>query len=196
MPGSQAVARAAIPGRQLLVSLLLAMGFLASMLLRLSVGGVSVAKSPVAGLAFGSCLMVLSFAAGLSTKFSGKSVFFGIFGGLALCGPAFFAHTSGALPGENYLNWAFIVGFVAIAEEAFFRGALFEAIQRWKGETPAILIAAIAFTALHIPLYGWHVVPLDFTVGIWLGSLRSISGAWLAPAISHTLADLAGWWLI
>jgi membrane protease YdiL (CAAX protease family) len=68
-------------------------------------------------------------------------------------------------------------------------------LQRWKNENTAIFIAAIAFTVLHIPLYGWHVVPLDFTVGVWLGTIRAISGSWVAPGISHMLADLTGRWI-
>jgi membrane protease YdiL (CAAX protease family) len=68
-------------------------------------------------------------------------------------------------------------------------------LRRWKNENTAIFIAAIAFTVLHIPLYGWHVVPLDFTVGVWLGAIRAISGSWVAPGISHMLADLTSWWI-
>jgi hypothetical protein len=38
-------------------------------------------------------------------------------------------------------------------------------------------------------------VPLDIAVGVWLGTLRAISGTVTAPALAHSLADLAGWWL-
>ena len=36
---------------------------------------------------------------------------------------------------------------------------------------------------------------LDLAVGVWLGALRAVSGSVAVPAIAHTLADLAGWWL-
>jgi hypothetical protein len=44
-------------------------------------------------------------------------------------------------------------------------------------------------------VYGWAVVPLDIAVGVWLGTLRAVTGTVAAPAIAHSLADLAGWWL-
>jgi membrane protease YdiL (CAAX protease family) len=183
------------PNKNLVVSTLLLAGFAVSLLLRLSVGGVSAAKSPAAGIVFGCCLLLLSIASGLSIKLNRKSLSIGVLGGMALCIPVFFAHKAGSNPYGNYLSWAIMVSFVALAEEAFFRGVLFNAVQKWQGEMAAIFIAALAFTVLHIPLYGWHVAPLDFTIGIWLGVLRAISGSWVAPGISHTLADLAGWWL-
>jgi hypothetical protein len=48
---------------------------------------------------------------------------------------------------------------------------------------------------MHVPLYGWHVVPLDLGVGLWLAGLRLATGGIAAPAIAHTIADLATWWL-
>jgi membrane protease YdiL (CAAX protease family) len=195
VPVDQITAKAILPRRPLAISVLLLAGFAVSLLLRLSVGGVSVTKSSTAGLVFGCCLFALSLASGLVTKFNSRPIIIGVFGGAALCIPAFFAQKSGIHPYGNYLSWALVVSFVAVAEEAFFRGVLFDSIREWKGETAAIFIAAAAFTILHVPLYGWHVVPLDFAVGAWLGSLRAISGSWIAPGISHALADLAGWWI-
>ena len=48
---------------------------------------------------------------------------------------------------------------------------------------------------LHVPLYGWHVVPLDLGVGLFLGGLRLLTGGAVAPAVAHTVADLATWWI-
>jgi hypothetical protein len=56
-------------------------------------------------------------------------------------------------------------------------------------------VSAIAFAGLHVPLYGWHVVPLDLAVGMLLATLRILTGNWCAPAVAHVLADAAGWWL-
>jgi membrane protease YdiL (CAAX protease family) len=91
--------------------------------------------------------------------------------------------------------WAAVVTLVAVAEELLLRGALYEALLRWRGQYTAIAVTAIAFAALHIPLYGWAVVPLDLAVGLFLGVLRTVAGSVTAPAVTHTLADLAGWWL-
>lgn len=46
-----------------------------------------------------------------------------------------------------------------------------------------------------VPLYGWHVVPFDFAVGLGLAGLRLTSRSLVAPAAAHTVADLASWWL-
>ena len=56
-------------------------------------------------------------------------------------------------------------------------------------------MTSVVFALLHVPLYGWHVVPLDLGVGLWLAGLRLISGGVAAPAVAHVVADLATWWL-
>lgn len=84
---------------------------------------------------------------------------------------------------------------VAVAEEAFLRGALFDAVAARLGPAAALTTSALCFALLHVPLYGWHVATLDLAVGLWLGALRQHAGTWIAPAICHTAADLAAWWL-
>ncbi len=64
-----------------------------------------------------------------------------------------------------------------------------------RGELLALPVTTAAFALLHVPLYGWAALPLDLAVGLLLGGLRMVSGGWGAPAVAHTLADLAGWWL-
>jgi len=56
-------------------------------------------------------------------------------------------------------------------------------------------VTSVAFALMHVPLYGWHVVPLDLGVGIWLGGLRLLGRGVAAPALAHVLADLVTWWL-
>jgi membrane protease YdiL (CAAX protease family) len=183
-------------------SSLLAIGFMLAIALRVAIGGVGVAHSAVAGLAFGAVLIVLCAIYRLSITVSWvswKILATGIAGAaLLLVVPSFEKITGpvGGHPAGNYAAWALVITFVALAEEAFLRGVFFDAVARWRGETAAVVAAAILFAALHIPLYGWHVVPLDFVVGIWLGSLRLIAKSWVAPGIAHTLADLASWWLV
>jgi hypothetical protein len=48
---------------------------------------------------------------------------------------------------------------------------------------------------MHVPLYGWGVVPLDFGVGFWFAGLRLTGGGVAAPTIAHVIADLSTWWL-
>ena len=76
-----------------------------------------------------------------------------------------------------------------------FAAGLFDALRRAGGVLPAIAITTLAFAAMHVPLYGWHVVPLDLAVGLGFGGLRLVTGRVAAPAAAHTVADLATWWL-
>ena len=173
-------------------------GFTAAVLIRLTVGGPGVARSAPAGLGFAACLVLLSAAAGTALRPSWRAVLVGALGGVVLCLPPLL--TRAVLgwtprPGGSYLSWALVVTIVAVAEEVLLRGALYDAVIAWRGEPAAIAVAAVAFAALHVPLYGWHVALLDLTVGVWLGALRSVARSPTAPAVAHVVADLAGWWL-
>ena len=182
-------------------TLLLGCGFCLAIAVRVLVGGLEVARSVPAGLAFGICLLALCWAARCPVRVSRRAVLIGFGGGLFLCLPALSGALAGSAllgghrPSGSFLGWALVVSFVAVAEELFLRGALYEAVSGWLGETAAILTGAVAFVGLHVPLYGWHVVPLDLAVGLWLGALRRWARTPVAPAVSHTLADLLGWWL-
>jgi membrane protease YdiL (CAAX protease family) len=98
-------------------------------------------------------------------------------------------------PAAPFLPWVAITLVVAGAEEALLRGRLFDAVQRAGGIAAAVLITTIAFALMHVPLYGWHVVPLDLGVGLALGGLRLATRSIAAPTAAHAVADLATWWL-
>jgi membrane protease YdiL (CAAX protease family) len=93
-----------------------------------------------------------------------------------------------------FVPWAAVTGVVAIAEEAVLRGILFDRIRRGGGPVVALLATTVLFALMHVPLYGWHVVPLDLAVGLALGGLRIATGGIVAPAAAHAVADLATWW--
>lgn len=178
---------------------MLVFGFILALLLRIQVGGVGVAYSAVAGLIFAGLLGMLAITYGLGTIVSLRSIIIGLSGGALLLFVPFVKNvmtSPSIVPAGNYSTWAITVSIVAVAEEAFLRGALFDVITKWRGQNYAVVIGAILFTVLHIPLYGWHIIPLDFAVGLWLGMLRVISGTWVAPALAHTVADSLSWWLI
>jgi membrane protease YdiL (CAAX protease family) len=59
----------------------------------------------------------------------------------------------------------------------------------------ALGLTTLAFALMHVPMYGWHVVPLDLAVGFTLGGLRIATRGIAAPAVAHAIADLATWWL-
>jgi membrane protease YdiL (CAAX protease family) len=173
-------------------------GLAAAVSLRVRVAGVAGSQSLRGGLVFGITLCLLAVCLGFDWPSLGRSALgWGVAGAAVLCVPPTLHKllaTSG-LPAAPTVGWVSVVSLVAVVEELLLRGALYERLRRWRGQTPAIAITAIAFALLHVPLYGWHVVVLDLAVGVWLGTLRAVSGSVTAPALAHTLADLAGWWL-
>jgi membrane protease YdiL (CAAX protease family) len=188
--------------------MILLVGFGVAIWLRVAVGGAAVASSAPAGLVFAAGLTVLTLTAGVRMRPSLRSAVWGLVGAVVLCVPLLFTG-AGHRPAGPYLPWAAVVTIVAVAEEAFLRGALYENLcvitegrgipgvirKKFAGHRAALLVTSVCFAALHLPLYGWHVLPLDLAVGLWLGALRQTAGDWTAPAIAHVLADLTGWWL-
>jgi membrane protease YdiL (CAAX protease family) len=77
----------------------------------------------------------------------------------------------------------------ALAEEAFFRGFLFARL-RPLGAAVAIVVTALAFAAIHLPLYGVAAFPVDLGAGLLLSWQRAASGSWVAPAATHALANV------
>ncbi len=184
--------------RSRLTTPLLLAGFTVALALRVLVGGVAVADSAPAGLVFAGCLLALAVAAGVRPHVGIRAVVVGICGAAVLCVPAVLARLVGTpahRPAAAFLPWAVVVTVVAAAEEIFLRGALFDAVTRWRGPAAAIFVGATLFGVLHVPLYGWHVLPLDLAVGVWFGALRHYADSAAAPVVAHVTADLAAWWL-
>ena len=98
-------------------------------------------------------------------------------------------------PAAPFLPWAAITILVASGEEALLRGRLFDAIRGAGGVVPAVLVTTVAFALMHVPLYGWHVLPLDLAVGLGFAGLRLLTRGVAAPAAAHAVADLATWWI-
>ena len=182
--------------RSAVVAALLLVGFAGAVAARLAVGGPGPARSPVAGLLFAGLLLAMAFAVGTRVPLSPRAVALGVAGAALLCAPV--AALRGGLAVHDttgFVSWAVVVAVVASAEEVFLRGALYDAVASAVDERAAIVVGALAFAALHVPLYGWHVVLLDLVVGLVLGELRRTSGTPGAPAVAHVCADLAGWFL-
>ncbi|HYK96182.1 MAG TPA: CPBP family intramembrane glutamic endopeptidase [Candidatus Dormibacteraeota bacterium] len=137
--------------------------------------GLPAARSIGIGIAVGLGLALITVAA---SSYAGLGV------GTALGRPA-----------APFVPWAAITIVVATTEEAILRGRLFDAVRRAGGLVPTLIVTTIAFALMHVPLYGWHVVPLDLAVGLALGGLRLATGGIAAPAAAHAVADLATWWL-
>jgi len=173
----------------------LVVGFGVALGLRVLAGGDDVARSIPAGLLFAACLLVLALAAGTRAPLTGRAVQVGLVGLVVVCLPVALQHLVTLTPvpsAHGFLTWAAAVTVVATAEELFLRGALFDALG---ARTAAVLVTAALFALMHVPLYGWHVVPLDLAVGIVLGVVRLEGRSAAAPAITHVGADWVGWFL-
>jgi membrane protease YdiL (CAAX protease family) len=177
------------------------LGLAAAVALRVQLAGSAGAQSQVAAVWFAAVLGLVALVTQQADVPSARVVrglVAGLVGAAVLCVPAAIRHVAlgGVVtPTDGYVRWAVFVVVVAVAEEALLRGSLFRAIEQRAGVATAIAVTSVAFGLLHAPVYGWGVVPLDIAVGVWLGTLRAVTGTVAAPAVAHAVADLAGWWL-
>jgi hypothetical protein len=112
--------------------------------------------------------------------------------GVGVAGVAAFAFARAAITGPPpAAGMAVAVGGVvaALAEESFFRRALYGRLERW-GVPVAVAGSALAFALVHVPAYGWGVVPVDLAAGFVLGWQRWASRSWAVPAATHAVANL------
>lgn len=170
-------------------------GFAAAVVLRVGTGGDDPARSLPAGLVFAACLLLLSRAARTRLDVSARALGLGLLGALVLCLPVGLEGLLALRPlrsTDGFATWALVVLLVVLGEELFLRGALYDAVASPR---TAIVLGALLFGLLHVPLYGWHAVPLDVAVGLVLGGLRRESGSPAAPFVAHAGADLVGWFL-
>ena len=158
------------------------------------------------GAAFGGALVALAFAGrerGSRSAPGVGSILLGVTVGLGLVAIAVIGPAIGGVltapglgrPASPFLPWALITLLVVAAEEGVLRGTLLDRIAHVAGLAPAIVLTSLAFALMHVPLYGWHVVPLDFAVGLVLAGLRISTRGLAAPIAAHAVADLATWWL-
>ena len=177
---------------------LLLLFFAAAVVVRAVLTGPPGAGAPLwPGVVFGLALAAAALAIGTRTTIGVRVVVVAAVATAALVVPALvFSSVRASLPVSSFPAWMAATALVAPAEEAFLRGVLYDAVaRRWSADV-AIGVAAVAFGLMHVPLYGWHALPLDTAVGVVLGVARLASGTWMAPALAHTAADAAGWWML
>jgi membrane protease YdiL (CAAX protease family) len=79
----------------------------------------------------------------------------------------------------------------AIAEEALFRRTLYDSLAP-RGTAVAVVVCALLFAVIHLPLYGVAALPIDLGAGLLFGWQRSVAGTWSASAATHAIANLIG----
>jgi membrane protease YdiL (CAAX protease family) len=194
-------------------SLALLAGLGVAIVLRYLASASGVADGVSVGLVFGAGLLAIAWLDDRSALRRGtlrrgavlRGLVLGILGGAALLGLAILARLVGGVGevpslaelgrGVAFPGWALATLVVAGGEEALLRGALFRRLAEVGGPWWAIGATSLAFALMHVPFYGWHVVPLDLGVGVWQAGLRLESRGILAPWLAHAIADLATWWL-
>jgi membrane protease YdiL (CAAX protease family) len=78
----------------------------------------------------------------------------------------------------------------AVAEEMFFRRLVYGWLAASRGAAVAICGSAVAFAAIHVPVYGVAVLPIDTAAGLLLGWQRWMTGGWSASGLTHVAANL------
>jgi membrane protease YdiL (CAAX protease family) len=97
------------------------------------------------------------------------------------------AGTPAAFPSSNLALPLSILG--AFAEEALFRRTLYDALEP-RGAAAAIIISALLFAVIHIPLYGAPAFPVDLGAGLLFGWQRWAAGTWRVSAATHAVANV------
>jgi membrane protease YdiL (CAAX protease family) len=171
--------------------LVLALAFAGGVLLRVGLTG------PAGAAVFVAVLAASAVAGRAGCRVTARSWAVGLLAAVLLVVPALL-HTGvqATMPAGAFPLWALGTAAVAATEEAFLRGAFFDAVSRRSSPDVAVVLAAVAFAVMHVPLYGVHVLPVDLAVGLVLGAARLAGGSWTAAAVAHVGADLAGWWLL
>jgi membrane protease YdiL (CAAX protease family) len=86
--------------------------------------------------------------------------------------------------------WALpLTVLAAAAEEALFRRTMYATLER-RGAVVAIGVTAFVFAAMHVPIYGVAVFPVDLGAGALLSWQRWASGSWVVPAATHAAANI------
>lgn len=188
------------PHHDAATALWLGAGLAAASLARAALNGHSAFSAFGAGAAFGAALVAMAVVAGWRpVRPAIGPLLVGLLGGLVLVAlPRLADPLMPALIGmrpEPFAGWVLVTTVVVAGEEALLRGALFGALERFGGPVAAVAVTSLAFALMHVPLYGWQVVPLDLGVGVWLAGLRLATGGVAAPALAHGIADLSTWWI-
>jgi hypothetical protein len=88
-----------------------------------------------------------------------------------------------------FVAWALPLSILAaVGEEALFRRVAYGWLAGW-GVPVAVLGSAALFAAIHVPLYGVAVLPVDLGAGLLLSWQRWATSTWTVPAATHAAAN-------
>jgi membrane protease YdiL (CAAX protease family) len=104
---------------------------------------------------------------------------------------AFVRMVTPALPARATAFALLAAAAAGLGEELLLRQALYNRLVRW-GPLFAVVVAAVVFALVHVPAYGWSVVPVDVAAGLLFGWQRWTTNSVFAPAVTHASANLIG----
>jgi membrane protease YdiL (CAAX protease family) len=79
---------------------------------------------------------------------------------------------------------------VALGEEIWFRGLMFQGFSQWKGPVTAVICSVLVFGLFHVPLQGWHGVALALSMGLPFAVVRLRANNIIGLIFAHWLIDL------
>lgn len=79
---------------------------------------------------------------------------------------------------------------VALGEEIWFRGLMFQGFSQWKGPVTAVICSVLVFGLFHVPLQGWHGVALAWSMGLPFAVVRLRTNNIIGLIFAHWLIDL------
>ena len=95
----------------------------------------------------------------------------------------------GAAPGPFTPTTVAAAVGAAVAEEIWFRRLAF-GLLRHGGPGFAVAGSTVLFAAVHVPIYGFWVLPIDLAAGALLGWQRLVTGSWETSALTHAVANV------
>jgi membrane protease YdiL (CAAX protease family) len=79
---------------------------------------------------------------------------------------------------------------VALGEEIWFRGLMFQGFFQWKGPVTAVVCSVLVFGLFHVPLQGWYGVALALSMGLPFAVVRLRTNNIIGLIFVHWLIDL------
>ena len=92
-----------------------------------------------------------------------------------------------ALLAPIIVSWVCPSGIVTTAEELFFRGLLFRALEDWRGRAFATGLSAALFALVHAPqaCAAWPSFVSIACAGLVFSLVRAFTGSTLASILAH-----------
>lgn len=79
---------------------------------------------------------------------------------------------------------------VALGEEIWFRGLIYQAFYNWKGPALAVFGSTVIFGLAHVPLQGWQGLSFAISMGLPFAIIRYKTNNILGLILAHWLIDL------